>query len=86
MKRSPLVIQIPGPRAGNPIGKRDAAPLERVVSAPTPLLSPPPSSSRLRQLKPLAEPGGSGPPLAHMLGGGIIILKVEVVVVVGGTQ
>lgn len=75
MKRSPLVIQIPGPTAGNRIGKRDAAPLERVVSAPAPV-SPP------RQLtpggaKPLAELGGSAPPLVGALGGGIIILKVE---------
>lgn len=63
----PLVIQIPGMRAGNRIDNVTWHRLRETSRSPSPLLQ----QLTQRGTKSLVDTGGSGLSLAHLLGGGI---------------
>lgn len=74
----PLVIQIPGMRAGNQIGNVTWRCLRETSAS----LSPPTEQLTRRGAKSLVNRGGSGLPLVHLLGGGIIFLKRRTIFVI----
>lgn len=74
----PLVIQIPGMRAGNQIGNVTWRRSRETSTSP----SPPTEQLTRGGAKSLVNRGGSGLPLVHLLGGGIIFLKRRTIFVI----